>query len=354
VKILFVVKRHTSNQDILTTAFGRYHHLPTQLHHLGHEVAVIAINQYGGNCTSIQRDGVRFHSSPWYRARSILRHYPFSPDLIIAGGHLYCATVGAWLAKSIHVPIIYDLYDFYPAFTGIAQPMAQVWFNRQIHSADAVTVASDALGQYCKPFNSNLQVVRNAANEMVFKKDDAAKARARLQLPMNARLIGYPGGATAYTMLNAVAACIQKLPNPTQPIHLVHMGPPSKELIRNKDVICLGNRSEQDVAALINACDIMLAPYRNVTQVKFSNACKLSEYAACQAVVAASRNGDWSYYFPNDYQGLFDPDDLGSLATAISAQLTSGESMQIKAEVTWEFQANQLSLFLRNLPLRRP
>lgn len=353
MKILFVVKRHTSNQDIITTAFGRYYHLPTQLHQLGHEVAVIAINQYGGDCTSIQRGGVRFHSSPWYRASSTLRKDLFSPDLIIAGGHLYCATVGAWFAKSLSVPLVYDLYDFYPAFTGVARPITQIWFNQQIRSAQAVTVASDALGEYGKPLNPNLHVVRNAANQLVFKKENTAKARARLQLPMTARLIGYPGGETSYTMLKSVIACFKALPQTARPIYLVHMGPASIELNRYKDVISLGNRSEQDVAALINACDIMLAPYRNVTQVKFSNACKLSEYAACQAVVVASRNGDWSFYFPNNYQGLFDPNDLGSLATAISAQFANGEPIQMKAEVTWEFQANQLALFLRSLTLGR-
>lgn len=346
MNILFVVKRHYSKQDLLESGFGRYGNLPVQLAANGHEVRLVAADQRGLKPEKTVIGGIPMTSFP---LRQLLTHPSLAidgdwrPDRIIAGGHLYMATIGRWMSKQTGVPWVYDLYDFYPAFAGRLAPLVTPWFHAQMRRANGISAASAATTAYAQRFNPRAATVRNAADSGIFFQQDRIAARRLLQLPGAATIVGFVGWHSPYVLLESSLEAVTALSRPDRPLLLAHMGAPSPKLSGRPQYRSLGNRAASDVSAFINACDVVLAPYANCRQVEFSNACKLSEYSACEAVVVASRNGDWNTYLDSDYIGLFDPESPGALSAALQRQLSTPQTTAPQPTCYWQAQAAALA-----------
>lgn len=346
-RILFLVKRFYSGQDLMSTGFGRYGNLPAELRKLGHTVAVIALHGNAEDSREVVIHGVLYRSASYLQwlADQGTALGRFDPTVVITGGHLHFGLLG-WFTKHFHqVPAVYDLYDYYPAFTPRLHPIARAVFAWLIRRHDAVSVVSEALAAYARPLSPAVVVVRNATSMGSMKRVPRDQARRLLGLPSEGMLLGYCGQLSPYVLWEDLEQALQEVAPPGLAWWLVQMGPPPRAHHgrAHPHSIFLGNRSVEEVALLIQACDIMLAPYRDCPQVAYSSACKLSEYVAMEATVVASRNGDWQHFLPAGYPGLFDPADSSSLRDALRSQMQNPRPLRPQVDVTWRHQALLLS-----------
>lgn len=348
MKILFLVKRWYSGQDLLTSGFGRYGHLPQGLQQIGHEVNVIALDK--GNHASICKnvDGTQYQSVPITRSLSRLSSMirQIKPDVLIVGGHLWVALLGKHLAKSFHIPWIFDVYDYYPSFLGRWAFLGQPLFNRLLRQANAISAASPALAEIIPRADIPVKVVRNATDipQQRFSREES---RAYFKLPSEAFIAGYLGRLANYVMVNETLAALQELPAPHPSVLFVQIGPRESRFRSFPNLHQLGNFPSADVGRFICACDLLLAPYLDCPQVRFSNACKLSEYSAWEAVVVASRNGDYASYLPENYPGLYHPNEPKSLEKAVLKQTQSPVSTQPSPVCFWSNSIEALAQLLR-------
>lgn len=347
MRVLFLAKRYYSGQDLLS-GFGRYACVPRELERQGHSVLTIAMDQRNGSVAS---------SCPHLHSYSPLRFLrlitstarDFQPDVIVGGGHLYMGSLGLRLARRLGCPFVFDVYDLYPSFLGRFAWFGRPWFHRLLKRSDAISAASPALVRYASLYNNRVSVVRNATDEADGPRKDKKSARRKFGLPEKTFILGYVGGVADYVMLDECTRALEMLPNGIGKPIIAQIGPLPNAVPAHHNVRFLGNRMREEVPVFIDACDILLAPYRNCPQVEFSNACKLSEYAAARAVVVASRNGDWASYLPEDYPGLFDPDKPGDLAASLQRQMSANIPARPSGICFWDSSAAAMADLLERV-----
>jgi glycosyltransferase involved in cell wall biosynthesis len=358
-RLAFLVKRHYSNQDLLKTGFGRYGQLSRRLKNLGLDVAVFLLDYAkGARAESLELNGVRFNSfparplaQPSPSLRSALRQ--FDPDTMIAGGHVDLATCARKAIGNDHpAHLVFDHYDYYPAFFPKAFRMiGSILWHRSLRHAHAFMAASPALASLLESRRPGVPVVvvRNGFDPAVFHPRDRSESRRKV-LPgihPGERIVGYFGGIAPYVALPEVLRILDRFETENgNPIHLLHAGPRVRE--NHSRYLSLGPLSQADVSDAMAACDVVLAPYRDGPQVRYSNACKLAEYAALELPVIASRNGDWAAAISPGYSGLYEPGNDNSLFRALRSQLTDPQPLPSRPELSWGAQCERLWKWLQN------
>jgi glycosyltransferase involved in cell wall biosynthesis len=359
-RLAFIVKRHYSNQDLLKDAFGRYGNLPPQLAERGWKVTIFSVDFHGREEALVTAPyGIPHHTFPTKPLlppptglRQAVR--TFSPELVICGGHVHMGSLARRALGSSKIPVIFDHYDFYPAFfPRWAEAFAKTMWRRSMAASDGFIEASPSLEELLKknlPNRPHL-VVRNGYDPALFYPRSAEPNQLRVHLPDTPKLrtLGYFGGATDYVALPEVISALDAL-EAGSGLHtqLIHAGKPIPGP-HSPRYQAIGSKSQEKIPALAAACDLVLAPYRNCLQVKYSNACKLAETAALRLPIVASRNGDWNSVIERDYPGLYDPEDASSLKKALERQLLKPIRLQPRPELTWSAQADRLDAWLQSL-----
>lgn len=357
MRIAFLVKRHYTGQDLIRSGFGRYGQLPRELARAGHAVAVLALDYRGERRpATASHGGVIFRSfpatplvPPTRAVKEAIRGY--APDIVIAGGHCNFGTYARRAIRNSHTKIVFDLYDYYPAFFPFAlRPLGKWFWDRSLRASDAVITASPALANAVAGFTRGKPglLIRNGFDPHLFTPVDRMVARREMfpSISPEERLVGYFGGITSQVAMKEVLTALDQLEAGERiRTRLIHAGTPPCE----NDVpryTALGQLAQAGVVRAMGACDVVLAPYRNTLQVRYSNACKLSEYAALGAVVVASQNGDWQAVIPPGHPGLFAPGNADSLLNALRAQLLDPQPLNPNPELTWSRQGAFLADWL--------
>lgn len=347
MRILFIVKRYYSGQDLLS-GFGRYGHFPIELEKRGHQIHTIALDQRRGPASP---EGGSIQSLPpvaFFRSAEQLAR-DFQPDMIIGGGHLYMGSLGMRIARRIGCPFIFDIYDFYPSFLKRFAFMGNPWFTRLLRRADGISAASPALGEFAARFNSRTCVARNATDPPSGARLGRAVARDLFGLPQDAFIAGYVGGLAEYVMIEECLDALDSLENILPSPLIAQIGSHSRIFAPHPRMCMLGNQPRERVSRFIEACDLLLAPYRNCENRKYFNACKLSEYAVGDAVVVASRNGDWASYLPDDYPGLFNPEEPKTLRAALEMQYHKKQQAPSSPLCFWSASTATIEKLVENI-----
>ena len=357
MKFALLTKRHYTNKDLINDRFGRLFHLPIQLHDLGHEGIVISGDLHSGKKERQQINGVTFHSSPFsiFAYHSFIKYSrrilaEFKPDVLLASGDSYWGYLGLRLARKLNIPFVFDVYDDYTAFRTNKIPGMKTIFYKAAGKADLVVTSSEPLRQKLNSFNKNILITENGFDPDLFRPIPKEKIRAQLNIPLGDTVIGYFGSITGDLGIEVLLKSIEILQKQIPGFRLLLAGLNGMNLdLKVPGVDFRGFLPQQEIPALINACDVVIIPYLPSKQVQQSNACKIAEYIACQVPIVATNVSNHAKIFVDAPQSLCEPGNPESMARAIQAQFDSPQLVENSGSLTWRNLAEKLGLSLEIL-----
>lgn len=340
MRIAFLCKQKYTGKDVVADRFGRMHEIPWQLARLGHEVQ--------GFCLDYHRQGqndVSYEVAPGsfsWRARSlgylrlpgatayswqVLRYLKNNrPDVIIGASDIPHVVLAAWLSKRLGVPYALDLYDNFEGFGQAHIPGAVMALQRAVRSAGLVITVSSPLQKLVQikyGARGQVLVMPNAIDKNIFKASDRLAARRRLQLPLDAELVGTAGGlyrskgiTTLYKAWSHIAALRPQA-------RLVLAGPQEAGLPvpKHDRVHYLGNLSHAQVADVFNALDVGVVTVADSTFGRYCFPQKAYEMLACGLAIVASDVGVMSDVLGDSPKLRYPSEDAVGLAQAVIQQL---------------------------------
>jgi glycosyltransferase involved in cell wall biosynthesis len=351
MKFCLLCKRHYTNKDLLDDRFGRLYHLPGQLSHLGHKGLVVAADYKSSVKKKLQIPGVDFYSlplSPRHFFTFFIETYRsfkcLSPDVLIASGDSYLGAVGLLYARMLRIPFIFDIYDDYTTFGSCKIPGMIKLLYYSIRKADLVITASISLRRQISQFNESVLTIENGTDLSRFKPLHRNTVRSKLSIKKDKKVIGFFGSITRNrgvgTLIEAISILKTSYPN----IVLLIAGKDNFQLKLNKPFIDYrGMLPQEEIPVLINACDVVVIPYLSERHEEMTNACKISEYLACEVPVVATRVASHAEIFSDAAQGICEPGNVEDMASAIRNQLELPQIVNFPDNLTWENLGQKLS-----------
>lgn len=359
MKIHLLCKRRYTAKDLIQDRFGRLYHLPVQLHRLGMDVSVTALDYRHRAAERHTLDGVVFGTLPatlarlpgsLIRLRRALRANP--PDVLLASGDSHIGYLGLRLARGLGIPCVFDVYDYYPAFLGNRIPGMKTLFRKAVEGADLVLCASTPLMERLASLNTAQLLVENGVDRGLFRPSDQLDARAEFDLDPNIPLIGCFGSFFKQKGPLVIDACgILAQTNPE--LRLLLAGPVRDLNVGLPWVTYLDERPQSDIPRLIAACDVCVVPLAHHPQNDLSGSCKIAEYLSCGKPVVATDIAGHRESFRAAPQSLCQPDPA-DMAEAIRRQLAEPQVAPFPAHLAWEAIARSLEDALNDLSAARP
>lgn len=329
--------------------------MPVQLMTHGNHVLVDAIDYRNKTEITVDEAGVPFHTIPatptkiprflWdaYRNACIAK-----PDVLIASGDIYIGYLGLWIARRLGVPLVYDVYDYYPSFR-INRFKGLAWlFDHTVSNADLVLCASQPLlEKVLTGLNQNALLIENGVDTALFNKGDCFLSRKDIKLPADIPLVGYFGSITPGRGPLLIEACRKArlaLPN----LRLVLAGRVTDVGLDEPWIDYFGELEQSDIPKLIQACDVVCVPYADDTFNSLSGACKIAEYLACGKPVVATRVSNHGQIFKEASSSICDPNPT-DMVEAIFSQLQHPEIVLFPEELSWKAIGRKLCEALTKL-----
>ncbi len=230
-------------------------------------------------------------------ARTIAEDGP-PVDLVIER-HALFSDAGVRVAKSLGVPCLLEVnapqLRERQRLEQLPLRTAARWEHRVLQRADQVATVSDWLARWavdeqgCAP-----RRVRHVPNGVLPRRGDRARGRSLVGLDPDAWVLGFLGAFRPWHGLHELLPLLDALPEAR--LLLVGAGRPGEEdlwrpITEHPRVVAAGRRPSNEVADLVAAMDVGLAPYPADAPPWFCPL-KLLEYRAQGTPVVASDTGD--------------------------------------------------------------
>lgn len=332
MKILFLSKRHPQQRDLVERPYGRFHHLPTQLAAMGHEVTVLLCSHRRLASEVVERDGVRWssHDLATLGPRQLLAAFAqdaveFGPDWTIGCSDAWYGWLGRMLVGRSGGQLAIDAYDNYEAYMRWNLPLHWKW-RRSVRAADLVTAAGPQLAERLQSHRHGgraVEILPMAADPGFIPMDRAA-CRDRLGLPQDAPLVGYSGGWASNRGTHVLLQCFARVRETRPDARLVLSGRPPAEACAVTGVIALGYLDDAQLPVLLNALDVSCTITADTAFGRYSYPAKLCEAMACGVPVVATATAPVRWMLHEDPRFLADVGSAGSLAERILERLPTG------------------------------
>ncbi len=327
MRILVVGKRHYTNKDALRERFGRIYRLPLKWSQAGVDVHLALLDYRFGKRESVSTDGFPAWSASPIRAVGLISQArALRPDIILASGDCFIGLAGYRLARAVGAKFVFDVYDDYRAFGAYRMFAGFRAVEFLCRRAALVLFASRALGERIAT-DAHWALVPNGVDPAAFRPMDMDSARATVNLARDGtRWIGYFGSMEAERGPQDLVAAAGMLHARDPSIRLVLCGRPGAEAVLDAPwVEFRGEVPHAEIPAYINACDVVVLPYRNGPIIDMASSIKIAEYLFCERPIVATRTPNLVDNFGVQASELGDavcnPGDATDLARAIDAQL---------------------------------
>lgn len=263
----------------------------------------------------------------WMAARTLLPHVrQFAPDLIL-GVFLYPESFAAIrIGRALGVPVVAKSIG--SDLNRIGGPISARFTRAVLHQADAIVTVSDDLRRKAVAMGApalRTQTIHNGCDLSVFHPDDRSKARLRLGLNPESKIVVYVGRidlkkglrelVQAAARLRAVRSALQ--------VYLVGSGP-DKASIESTILAC----GAADSIHLVPSCAfdevaVWMAAADVVTLPSYMEGCPnvVLEALACGRPVVATNVGGIPEILNDTCGVLVPPYDSGKLADALGTAL---------------------------------
>lgn len=326
MRIVFLGKRRYTNKDALRERFGRIYQLPWHWHRAGVEAGLALLDYRGAHAEAMEDGGFVATSLPVIdprtpgRLRAIVDR--MRPDAVVASGDCFVGLAGLRLARRSGARFVFDAYDDYRSFGAYRAFLGWDAFGHLSRRADMTWYASRVLAPQ-QP--GAWRLVPNGVDPAMFAPMDRGRARALAGLEADARWIGYFGSMEEERGPDDLVEAVGVLHARDPSIRLVLAGGDGRVLRGAPWVERRGNVPHAQVPALINACDVVVLPYRRGATIDKASSLKMAEYLFCGRPIVATRVPSLTGNFPAQAaelgEAVADPDDVADLARAIEWQL---------------------------------
>ena len=352
MRILFLTKQQYMAKDLLADRFGRFYEIPRVLAQSGHQLRGVCL-KYWPTATdaAATRPCEYVEWSSFTLGRNwplgFIKHYrrlaqitvKFKPDIIVGVSDSAHAVMASWLAAKFGIPYAVDLYDNFESYRATRVAAMKPLLRRAVRNAAAVSVVSETLRTKVENDYQPAGTVRaitNAIAPEIFHPADRMAARRRLGLPEAKTLIGTAGSLVRERGIETLYSAFDKLTKKGMNLCLVLAGPTERRPVSSLDngIIYLGELPHERVGDLFNALDVGIICNRDDAFGRYCFPQKLYEMLACELPVVAADVGAMRGLLPAAERFLFDPDNVASLAKAISGQLET-RHLPVVAIPTW-------------------
>lgn len=369
MKILLLMKRFSTNRDMIMENFGREVRLFSEINRLGHNVTVLCADQIKKERLTTKLNGMRVEIHPFSLTKlpkflATARKMAEENEVVIGASHPLLGLI-ALLASAGRKKMVYDVRDNYEAYNFTNLPLLKRGMiprlinNKIIRSCDLAVCAGELLKQKIASQRGNrpIAVVPNGVNTRFFRPLDRATCRKKLGLPPKAKIMVYTGHISeergANMLIEAFKLVKQKYPEAV----LLLSGKIDRGIdINQAGILYKELPQRKDVAIAINAADVAVVPNPENEATKYVIPYKLLEYMACGTSVVATAVGDEKELLKDHPEVLAQPGNPGDLALKITAAIGSGAGRRGKtgyakllAEYTWEKLARKLNTELIKL-----
>jgi glycosyltransferase involved in cell wall biosynthesis len=223
------------------------------------------------------------------------------------------------------IPLVMDWADWFgkggsveerknPIVRSVLRPVETYYENHFRTRADGTTVICSAL--HDKAVNlgvaeDSILCLRNGADITKRELIPVAKARAAVELPLDAPIIGYVGSIfakDAHLMVDAFENVLKCLPQAQLVIAGYCPYDVRSAVSRPENVTQTGFLDNRDLNLYLSACDLFWLPLSDSNANRGRFPYKLTDYMALGRPVVATAVGDIPNVFDNEGIGLLSPD----------------------------------------------
>jgi glycosyltransferase involved in cell wall biosynthesis len=329
LRVLFLSKRQPQQRDLIERPYGRFHHLPTAMAALGHDVTTLLCSHRRMGKQVVVRDGVRWSSHDLLDRgpRRLMADLTdeaeeFRPDWVIGCSDTWFGWLAHVLAQRTGARLAVDAYDNYEAYMRWNWPLHWKW-RRSVRAADLVTAAGPQLAELLQTHRRGgrkVEVLPMAA-DAGFVPMDRAACRGALGLPDAAPLIGYSGGWARNRGTHVLLDGFQRVRDARPDARLVLSGRPPAEVCAAPGVIALGYLDDAQLPVLLNALDVACVITADTLFGRYSYPAKLCEAMACSVPVVATATGPVRWMLDDDARFLAAVGNADDIAAKILSNL---------------------------------
>jgi glycosyltransferase involved in cell wall biosynthesis len=332
LRLLFLCKRHPQQRDLIERPYGRFHHLPTALAELGHEVTTLLCSHRRMGKQVVVREGVRWSSHDLLDrgprglvADLTAEAEEFRPDWVIGCSDAWFGWLAHIVAKRTGARLAVDAYDNYEAYMRWNFPLHWKW-RRSVRAADLVTAAGPQLAELLQTHRRGGRKVEllPMAADPGFVPMDRMACRRSLALPQAAPLIGYSGGWAGNRGTHVLLDSFQRVRAAQPDAHLVLSGRPPTDVCAAPGVIALGYLDDAQLPVLLNALDVACVITADTLFGRYSYPAKLCEAMACGVPVVATATGPVRWMLDSDGRCLAAVGNAVDVAAKILSSLDAG------------------------------
>jgi glycosyltransferase involved in cell wall biosynthesis len=284
-------------------------------------------------------------------------------DLIHAHAIMPDGFAGALLGRRLRLPVVCTVHgsdvNSYP-HRNRATCWATKWALRNVGGLITVSRALEG-GVFSLIGCRQIEVVHNGADYKKFKPKPREEARARLNLPIDKKIILFVGGLVPVKGVEFLLAAISRLGRPDAVLYLVGDGELKAALISMADRlgvlnICrfVGRRPYDEISSWLSAADCLVLP-----SLSEGFPTILPEAMLCRVPIVATEVGGIPEIISHGHNGLLvEPKNITMLAEAIQVLLTNDEEIPVmverahktaRAAFTWEANAQKMLAIYRKI-----
>jgi glycosyltransferase involved in cell wall biosynthesis len=359
MRIVWLAKRHYTHKDALKERYGRVYQLPLAWVMEGAVDPRLELVDYYGSRPEISTNGrLHIRSTPLRSIRELRamrqRIVAWRPDTIIASGDCFLGLLGLQLARESSARFVFDVYDDYRKFGAYRVFLRWDAFNYLLTRSDLVFYASEALADQHSADSPSF-IVPNGVDPELFRPCNQAAAGARVDLPQDGtRWIGYFGSMEPERGPEDLVQAVSLLYSTHPSVRLVLCGTLNPRLRLDSPLVDFrGNVDHRKIPDFINACDVVVLPYRRGPIIDMASSVKIAEYLYCRRPMVTTDTPNLRVNFAKQAQELGDaicrPSDPRDLARALDFQIRHPTIASVPTTHTWTAIANSAFTALREL-----
>ena len=357
MNILWLGKRFYTNKDTLSEHFGRMYQLPQQWQQAGQQVRLWLVDYHTRESIRGNDGGMVVATTPLF-SLEFMRQVFYTlitkrAHYIIASGDCYLGLLGWILARLSGAIFVFDVYDKYDVFSGYRRLGSFDLFVFLLKRADRLMFASKKLAEtLSKKLHAPHFVVPNGVDSALFGPRSMQACRQELGLREDILFVGYFGGMEwehgVADLIDAVACLRAK----GQAVELLLAGRAVPELpLDAPGIRYLGMVPHTKIPLLMNACDVLVVPYRHGPFIDMAASCKIAEYLACRRPLVSTDTPNLSANFPTQ-AGMMGPalcrvSDPNDMARALAYQLKTHMVLPMPERITWDAIADDTLRWLQ-------
>ncbi|HIG98702.1 TPA: glycosyltransferase family 4 protein [Candidatus Woesearchaeota archaeon] len=360
MKILLLMKRFSTNRDMITENFGREVRLFSEINKLGQTVTVLCADQVKKERITTKLNGMDVEIHPFTvqgipKLVATARRMAAENDVIVGATHPLLGYIAHLAAKASGRKMVYDLRDNYETYNFTNIPFLKRGHlpnsinNHVIRSCDLAICVSESLKQKIAGQRANKPTItiQNGAGTKLFRPLNRERCRKKLGLPERVPIIVYTGHISrergANTLIEAFTQVRQKHPDAM----LLLSGQVDKEInISQPGIVYKELPRRNDVVTGINCGNVAAVPQPENDTTKYAFPYKLLEYMACGVPVVATAVGDVREVLSKYPECLAQPGNASDIAQNIISAITSKKKPSYKhivQQYSWEKLARKLN-----------